>query len=205
MAINYTVEAEVVDIRSDTPKKDDVLLVDTNVWYWSTYTRASNPTRTSYQTTTYPAYIRKALPAQALLLYCGLSLAELAHNIEKTEREIFCATTAKVKAKEYRHNYPAERAKVVAEVEAAWSQVTSMAVSTDIKVDEMATNATLSRFQTQLLDGYDLLILEAMDKAGTVKVITDDGDYVTVPGIQVFTANYNVITAARNKGKLLTR
>jgi hypothetical protein len=44
-----------------------------------------------------------------------------------------------------------------------------------------------------------------MAQAGTVKVITDDGDYVTVPGIQVFTANYNVITAARNQGKLLTR
>jgi len=28
-----------------------------------------------------------------------------------------------------------------------------------------------------------------MAQAGTVKVITDDGDYVTVPGIQVFTAN----------------
>jgi hypothetical protein len=205
MAINYTVEAEVVDIRSDTPKKDDVLLVDTNVWYWFTYTNTSIPARTSYQTTTYPAYIVRALSAQALLLYCGLSLAELAHNIEKTERDIFCATTAPVSTKEYRHNYPAQRANVVAEVQAAWSQVTSMAVSTDIKVDEMTTNASLSRFQTQLLDGYDLLILEAMDKAGTVKVITDDGDYVTVPGIQVFTANCNVITAARNQGKLLTR
>jgi hypothetical protein len=72
-------------------------------------------------------------------------------------------------------------------------------------VDETTTNASLTRFQTQPLDGYDLLILEAMAQAGTVKVITDDGDYVTVPGIQVFTANYNVITAARNQGTLLTR
>jgi len=36
-------------------------------------------------------------------------------------------------------------------------------------------------------------------------VITDDGDYVTVPGIKVFTANRNAITAAANQGKLLTR
>jgi hypothetical protein len=28
---------------------------------------------------------------------------------------------------------------------------------------------------------------------------------VTVPGIKVFTANRNVITAARNQGKLITR
>ena len=44
-----------------------------------------------------------------------------------------------------------------------------------------------------------------MDKAGVVQVITDDGDYVTVPGIKVFTANHNVIRAARNQGKLITR
>ena len=93
----------------------------------------------------------------------------------------------------------------LAEVIAAWGQVKSIAVSTDVTIDETTTNASLTRFQTQLLDGYDLLILEAMDKAGVVQVITDDGDYVTVPGIKVFTANHNVITAARNQDKLITR
>lgn len=34
---------------------------------------------------------------------------------------------------------------------------------------------------------------------------TDDGDYVTVPGIQVFTANPEAIAAAQNQGKLITR
>ncbi len=201
MAVQYTIQAEVVDIRSDLPKKDDIFLVDTNVWYWLTYTKASTSSRW-YQVTDYPSYLAKACAAQALLLYCGLSLAELAHIIEKTEREIFSAT---LNPKEYRHNYPVERANVVAEVQAAWSQVISIAVSTDITVDESTTNASLVRFQTQPLDGYDLLILEAMDRGGTVKIITDDGDYVTVPGIQIFTANQNAIAAANNQSKLLVR
>ena len=72
-------------------------------------------------------------------------------------------------------------------------------------VDENTTNESLLRFQTQLLDGYDLLILEAMNKVGVKKIITDDGDYLTVPGIQVFTANNNFINTARNQGKLLVR
>lgn len=201
MAVQYAVKAEVVNIQFDTPQKDDIFLVDTNVWYWLTYTQAST-FADPYQINDYPAYLRKVISAQGLLLYCGLSLAELAHNIEQVERKIFPTT---VKPKEYRHNYSIERANVVAEVIAAWSQVTSIAVSTDVTVDETTTNASLTRFQTQLLDGYDLLILEAMDKAGIVQVITDDGDYVTVPGIKVFTANRNVITAARNQGKLITR
>ncbi|MCL1475676.1 PIN domain-containing protein [Argonema antarcticum] len=205
MAVNYIVQAEVVDIRSDHPKKDDIFLVDTNVWYWLTYTKASTSAK-YYQITDYPTYIAKALSAQSLLLYCGLSLSELAHNIEQNENKIFSSTlTATLTAKEYRHNYSAERTNVVAEIQAAWSQVTSIAVSTDIIVDEATTNSALTRFSTQPLDGYDLLILAAMENAGIIQVITDDGDYVTVPGIRVFTGNQNVIIAARNQSKLLIR
>jgi hypothetical protein len=57
------------------------------------------------------------------------------------------------------------------------------------------------------VDGYDLLILEAISRAGTgqIQVITDDMDYATVPNIQVFTSNGRVIQAAIAQGKLLYR
>ena len=43
MASNHPqrILADVVDIRNDTPKSDDVFMVDTNVWYFTTYTKAS--------------------------------------------------------------------------------------------------------------------------------------------------------------------
>jgi hypothetical protein len=63
----------------------------------------------------------------------------------------------------------------------------------------------LARFQTDKVDGYDLFILEAMKNHGVVQVITDDGDFATVSGIQVFTANRNVINSARAQGRLLAR
>jgi len=44
-----------------------------------------------------------------------------------------------------------------------------------------------------------------MKNNGVVQVITDDGDFTTVSGIQMFTANRNFITAARNQGKLKIR
>jgi len=201
MSVNYIVQAEVVDICSDTPKQDDLFLVDSNVWYWYSYTNASR-SALAYQITDYPSYLAQAISTESLLLYCGLSLAELAHQIEKTERVIFSPT---LKPKEYRHNYPVERTKVVTEVETAWSQVISIAACTEIIVDETTTNTSRRRFQTHPLDGYDLLILEAMDKAGVKQIITDDSDYLTVSGIQVFTANHNAISAARRNGKLLVR
>ena len=209
MAVNYNVLANVIDIRQDTPKLDDIFLVDTNVWYWLTYTRASQadyPPR-SYQINDYPTYISKALSVKSQLHRCGLSLAELAHCIEKTELEIYSKTTGfdKKKKKEFRHNHNLQRTNVVTEIQAAWGQVKTMAKTVEIQIDETIIDAALSRLSTQPLDGYDVFIIEAISDTGVVKVITDDGDYVTVPGLQVFTANQNVITAAQNQGMLIAR
>lgn len=127
--------------------------------------------------------------------------------IERSEYEIYKKTHGNLELKEYRHNLPAERANVVALVQLAWSQVQALAVPVDLTVNDTTINAALTRFSTQALDGYDLMILEAIGQAGTeaIKVITDDSDYATVPDIQVFTSNNSVITAARLQGKLLQR
>lgn len=203
MAVNYTVNAEVIDLRNDSPTTGDIFLVDTNVWYWITYPPAS-ASAASYQSTHYPAYIASAVSIGSSLHYCGLTLAELASLIERSELRLSAYDPSK--PKEYRHNYAAERRNVVREVETAWRQITTdYAGQLDLVIDASTSSAAFNRFQTQLLDGYDLFLLETMRQQAVSKIITDDGDYVTVTGIQVFTANHNVITAARNQGKLVTR
>lgn len=207
MAVNYAINADVIDIRCDTPKPDDIFLVDTNVWYWMTYTRASQADRPpiGYQINDYPSYIGKTIVAKSRLYSCGLSLAELAHLIEKTELEIYNKANIRIKPKEYRHNHSVERTNVVAEIQAAWGQVKTMAASLDLLVDEPTTDAALNRLGSQPLDGYDLLFFEAITKAGIIKVITDDGDFTSISGIQIFTANQNVLNTARTQGKLVNR
>lgn len=93
----------------------------------------------------------------------------------------------------------------MAEIQTTWGQIKTMAAPLEALIDEATTDAALARFQTQLVDGYDLFLLEAIAKAGVVQVITDDGDFATVPGIQVFTSNQNVILSAQSQGKFLTR
>ena len=151
--------------------------------------------------------MNSALNVQSKLYWCGLSLPELAHSIEKTEREVFARTPGfdNTTNKQFRHNYPIERTKVVAEVQTAWTQVKNIASPIGVAVDEANTDAALGRFQTDPVDGYDLFILEAISKAGIVQVITDDGDFSTIPAIRVFTSNRNVITTATRKGKILCR
>ncbi|MDJ0843415.1 MAG: PIN domain-containing protein [Crocosphaera sp.] len=204
MSINYSVQATIVDIRSDTPLPTDTFLVDSNVWYWLFYN--PNPTPNYYQVTDYIAYITQARLAKSLLAYSGFSLAELAHIIEKEEREIFNSSrSSPIRTKEYRHNYSRERVNVFTQVQTVWSQVKAIAVPVELTIDERTTDAALNRFGTDLLDGYDLFILETMKKEGIKNIITDDGDFATVSGITVFTANNNVIKTAQRQGKLIAR
>lgn len=209
MSINLTIQANVIDIRNDTPRQDDIFLVDTNVWLWQTYTNAQSTSfRAPNKIQTYTPYLRQARQNGATLVYNGLILSELAHVIEKTEREIYNrANHSSLNAKEYRHNYSTERANIVAEVESAWQQVESLAVPIELTLTEDVTNAALTRFKTQALDGYDLLLLEAMSRAeaGQIKVITDDMDYAVVRDIQLFTGNGLVIQQAVAQQKLVTR
>jgi hypothetical protein len=207
MPINLNVQADIVDVTKDAPRKSDIFLVDTNVWFWQTYTNASARAK-QYQLRDYPNYLTQALVQGSTLSYSVLTLAELASIIERTELTIYNQINGlSLTPKEYRHNHSSERANMVAEVQSAWSQVEAIAISADLKINDDIARAALTRFQTQAVDGYDLLILEAINRAGTgqVQVVTDDMDYATVPNIQVFTSNGRVIQEATTQGKLLRR
>lgn len=79
-------------------------------------------------------------------------------------------------------------------------------------INENASDAALNRLKVQPLDGYDLFVIEGLIKANILlikanilQIITDDGDFATVPDLKLFTANRNVINSARAQGKLSRR
>jgi hypothetical protein len=55
------------------------------------------------------------------------------------------------------------------------------------------------------LDCHNLYFLQSVRAAGNSHILTDDGDFCTVSGITLFTANRGVIEAARALGKLRKR
>ena len=206
MAINLNIQADVIDIRKDTPKKSDIFFVDTNVWFWETYAQTYEYRGFSnYQIRNYPNYLRQAGLHGATLTYSGLTLAELAHLIEKKEYEKYIKSNGDLPIKEYRHNYPLERAIVVNAVQFVWRRVKNRAKLIDLAVNDATTDAAIKRFSTQAVDGYDLLLLETISKAGQFQVITDDIDYSVVPDIQVFTSNNRLIQEAATQNKLVAR
>jgi predicted nucleic acid-binding protein len=208
MSGQYAVQADGFDIGHTTPKSADYYLVESNVWHCMTYSNAGHgePDWRAALMAQYAAFVQGTVAGNGKVCCCGLSLAELSHTIEKTEREIHEASTGtSIKAKEYRHNFAAQRTRVITEIQAAWAQVASLAEPLTVTIDSPTATAALNRLQTEKVDGYDLFILESMRNHGVVQVITDDGDFTTVPGIQVFTANRNVIQAARAQGRLIIR
>ena len=209
MGLPINVRAAVVDILTDRPQTDDIFLVDTNVWVWQTYSNAAASSRIAAQKIReYTTYLKRTLDSDATLAYSSLILSELAFVIEKTECSIFNRRNkARLRTKEFRHKCVLERKNVVAEVQAAWAQVKAIAIPLPVTIDEGLTDSALDRYATQALDGYDLFILESMYRSGSgqVKVITDDIDYIGVPGIQVFTANPQALEIAERQSRLLDR
>jgi predicted nucleic acid-binding protein len=209
MSLSNLIQAEVIDLTKDVPQAGDIFFVDTNVWYWSTYSKANSPSLSRqnrpnpYQIKAYPNYFQAAVSVGATFYCSGLILSELAHQIERTEQAISGKQSRSLK--DFRRNYPTERTQVVKEIRSVWGQVTTLAELLDLNIDTTTTNLALARFTTQLIDGYDLFLLETMQKHAVTKVITDDGDYATVPGIQMFTANQSALNAAASQGKLRSR
>jgi len=212
MPITLNIQADVIDISSDTPRQDDIFFVDTNAWLWQTYYSNrqfpfSLPSRTRNNILIYTAYLANAKRNGAGLRYSGLVLAEIAHVIEREECKIYCQNNglSSFPKKEYRHTLPAERARVASEVQEAWNLIARSAISADLMINEATASALVARFNGQALDGYDLLILETMNRTGIRQVITDDQDYSVVPGIELFTGNASVISQAATQGRLIAR
>ncbi len=210
MPIRYAVRAQVVDLQADTPRAGDAFLVDTNAWLWTCYAKATlgMDHRRRQQTTCYAGYLNRCARAGSSLRWCGLGLSELAHQIERAEYEIWLAAGhANEKPKEFRHNYPAERVRVVQEIENAWHAVEALGtvLPAPLVVDHAATTNALAEYKTLAVDGYDLFFLQAARASGVTQIISDDGDFCGVPGITLFTSNRSVLSAAHAQGKMLVR
>jgi predicted nucleic acid-binding protein len=195
--------ATVIDIRNDKPRPDDNFLIDTNVWLWQTYTRATIGPH-AQRTADYEHYLKDALSTKARLLRCGVSLAELAHVIEDFEWKLHCDTKGQARRKEYRW-LDAERTAVATLIEQSWAQVSSMSELIETKMDARFVADCLLRVKSSVIDGYDAVLVESAVTSGIAQIITDDSDYCSVKGLELFTRNPAVLAAARSAGQTLSR
>lgn len=202
--MTWQVRAQVVDIRSDLPRSGDTLWVDTNVWIWLTYSRTHPPHAPPY--ITYVAAMRKA---GAQMIAGPINFSELAKHIEITELFAWQARTGRAqdtRELKYFRGQTAERQDVTDEIQACWTHVSTFAQLPASPIESTCvTTASVNLKAGDFLDGHDAVLVAEARKNGIATVLTDDGDYASVDGITLFTANGRVIGEARRVGKLVVR
>ena len=182
-------------------------MVDTNVWFWYAYNQSVlqniNPARFE-QVKPYANYVDEMIRIKATLFSSELSFSELAYLIEQSERNL--AGFSDRQAKEFRHNFPDKRQKVVNRIKSVWGQIKSVSATFPqaLSIDPPLIENALLGLQTQRLDGYDFFLLEAARRNGVTQILTDDGDFSTIPGLTVLTNNKRVIELAQQQGILQT-
>src|SRR5690606_19937705 len=153
MSVNYKVRADVVDIQKDRPQRGDAFLVDTNSWFWHTYSRASlcYNAPAPHQLQYYPSYIAATLNAGATVYRSVHALVELSRVIEFAEAEIYRIqhNMPGLTVKEFRHQPDSVLAKYRSEVDSAWSQIESMTTPLDQVLNETLCTELCALMQSE--------------------------------------------------------
>lgn len=205
MSQKYLVNADVIDIRHYTPSPSDKILVDTNVWFWKTYPNCSiapNPPQ-AYQLDNYGAFLKKAIEARAGIYWSVFTFGELSHLIEKTEYEINAGNAQTLK--EWRHAKGVARKALISTINAAWNQVQQIGVSAkEICMGGSAAETMRKHYGKWCVDGNDLLLIHTYESTNVNFLLSDDGDFCSVGGLRLLTANQSVIKSAKEAKRLKT-
>lgn len=206
--MSIRVRADIFDLRHDIPRSTDVFFIDTNVWFWVGYDEASE-VQSGSQIADYGYYLIQGYGLGAAFFYMPLSLPELSHSIELAEWQRVKRDTNQpnMSFKHFRRTYHAARRQTLTAIDGAWDAVLTLCGDNCLSIvaDEAMYPAFLATFGAVALDGYDVLMLNAMREAGITRIITDDADFGQVEGMQVLTANAYLLEQAEQQGRLLKR
>lgn len=187
----------IKSIDVEEPVRTDRYFVDSNVWFWFTYCASReieiNDAPRRYQLEKYPEFLQKVLDSGAKIYHCPLVYAELANIIERTEYEIYKATNSGVvkTRKEFRSDSGRRKA-VVDEIKMAWDTINSISNSLSFSLNNAIVEGVHSLFENSALDAYDAFYCYLMEKSDIKKIITDDADFNSVEGQELYTANRRI-------------
>ncbi|QXE18850.1 PIN domain-containing protein [Clostridium sp. 001] len=170
----------------------DIFALDTNVLYWTHYSKASDPNLRvhPYQVTKYPNFVEKLLENGNTLVTTMFNITELIHVVENSEFKIYKAiNTTHIKKKDFR-NMEEERIKYKNEIETILLQINS-SYEGQIKVidlNEDDINNFVENITNNSCDVFDYVVIDHLKDMGINNFITDDKDFKSIDGINVYFA-----------------
>lgn len=118
------------------------------------------------------------------------NITELINIVEKHEYDIFCAAhpEAKYTKKDFRR-IPEEREKLKLILKTTLSNVNNICQIVDFNFTKDILNNCINTLDQHRCDVFDFAILSYYKENGHLNIITDDNDFASVDGINLYTAN----------------
>lgn len=193
---------KVFDIRNCRIPYDVPYYLDTNIWYWLTYPRVTFRNAIQLQKATdYTSFISNLQMKNVELCSTIFTYSELINIVERNEFDL--VKTQYQNKKHFRKDSDKRRdtVEIIANV---LEQVDEF--STPDKVvqilDYIKAETLIQGLNSTLLDGNDLIVGMLTKENEIVNIISDDSDFGTLDGINLFTLNEEVIESAKEQGKL---
>lgn len=166
--------------------------LDTNVLYWYTYPRYTQllSKNVQKQAQSYYDFVDILVGNGNPLLTTRYNITELINIIEKHEYDIFCAShpEAKYSKKDFRR-IPEERERLQRTLKLTLSNVNNICKTADFNITESILNNCISTLDQHRCDVFDFVILSYYKANNHLNIITDDNDFASVDGINLYTAN----------------
>ncbi len=173
--------------------RNEVFALDTNVLYWIHYSQASDPNlkAQAYQVVDYSNFIEKLLENGNRLVTTVLNISELAHVVENSEYRLYNAlNTPKVKKKEFRNlrnkrvDYQNEMKIIMLQLQETYGEQIQV-----IEIEEKVISNFIHDIDKNACDVFDYVIIKKLIEKGIINFISDDKDFVTIEGINLYTSS----------------
>lgn len=183
---------DIKKVDASSIDKDEVFAIDTNVLLWTHYSKASDPNlnKHPYQVIDYPNFIAKLLSNGNKLVTTVLNISELISIVEKNEFKIYKISNSchSMKIKEYRKIlserliYQKEINSMLMEIKSSYNNQIEVIDITKEKLENFC-----SRIDKSMCDVFDFMVIEYLKSIGIINYISDDKDFLSVDGINLFT------------------
>ena len=168
--------------------------LDTNVLYWYTYPRFSLPGHLNPSAQIYYDFIDSLTSAGNPLKTSVYNLTELLNVVEKNEYDIYCKLhpDLPLSRKDFRRMAD-ERQKVSQMIKTTMNNALNICSITDFNFTSETLTSFSNEFTNHRCDVFDYAILKNCISTKDINIISDDGDFSSMPGINLYTANENIL------------
>jgi hypothetical protein len=173
--------------------KEKIFAIDTNALYWIHYSQISSPHLAidARQLNDYPNFVEDLLNNGNKLITTCLNVTELVSIVENTQLRIYNKSSGiKLKKKDYRaiqserQKYQREVSTILGQLKGAYGNQLEVVPITQQDIEEYAKKIGFNK-----CDIFDFIIIEFLKGRGITNFISDDGDFHSIDGIDLYTSN----------------